>query len=180
MGKRKKKRQAAQQIKEDIIKAQKDLEDAQIAGRYDRAGEIKYQVLPRLKEKVENMDLDTSMVSDAVTDADIARVIAHNTGIPVEKLLMGEKEKLIHMDKELKKRVVGQDHAVDKISDAIRISRAGLHSHEKPIGCFMFLGPSGVGKLSLPNLWRTLCLMTKQLCYVLICRNIWNNILFLV
>lgn len=145
----KKKRQGAQGIKEEIEKAEKDLEDAQLAGRYDRAGEIKYQVLPGLRDKIKAINLDTSMVAEAVTDADIAKVIAHTTGIPVEKLLLGEKEKLLTMDKELGKRVVGQDHAIDKISDAIRISRAGLHAHSKPIGVFLFLGPSGVGKTEL-------------------------------
>jgi len=147
--KEKRKRQAAQQLKEEMERAQKDLEDAQLAGRYDRAGELKYQILPVLKERLKAIKTEDSMVADGVTDADIARVIADTTGIPVEKLLMGEKEKLLTMETELEKRVVGQEHAVTRIADAIRISRAGLHAHDKPIGVFMFLGPSGVGKTEL-------------------------------
>jgi len=145
----KRKRQTTQGLKEDIERAMKELEDAQLAGRYDKAGEIKYQVLPGLKERLKSITTEDTMVADVVTDEDIAKVIAHTTGIPVEKLLMGEKEKLLTMEVELEKRVVGQEYAVTRISDAIRISRAGLHAHDKPIGVFMFLGPSGVGKTEL-------------------------------
>eukprot|EP00493_Phyllostaurus_siculus_P027776 UN28124 len=127
----KRKRQTTQSLKEDIERAMKELEDAQLAGRYDKAGEIKYQVLPGLKERLKSIKTEDTMVADGVTDADIAKVIAHTTGIPVEKLLMGEKEKLLTMEDELGKRVVGQEYAVTRISDAIRISRAGLHAHDK-------------------------------------------------
>lgn len=87
--------------------------------------------------------------TDAVTDEDVANVVSRHTGIPVSKLLMGEREKLLHMEAELSKRVVGQAEAVKVISDCVRVARAGLHEHKKPIGCFLFLGPSGVGKTEL-------------------------------
>jgi hypothetical protein len=89
------------------------------------------------------------MLPESVSEHDVAAVIQRHTGIPLRRLLMGERDRLLHMEGELAKRVVGQDQAIEVISNSVRVSRAGLHPHNKPIGVFLFLGPSGVGKTEL-------------------------------
>ena len=145
----KNKRKNEQNLKEDLDKKRKELEDAQLEGQYERAGELKYKVIPQIEAELADIHTSGVMVADAVTDMDVARVISKNTGIPMSKLLVAERQKLLDIDKELRAHVVGQDYAVDKISDCIRLSSAGLHSHTKPLGSFIFLGPSGVGKTEL-------------------------------
>jgi len=155
--KEKNKRKHEQQLKLDLDKFQKELEDAQLDGKYERAGELKYKIIPQIEKDLAEIHTSSQMVADAVTDMDVARVISKNTGIPMSKLLLSERQKLLHIDEELRQHVIGQDYAVNKISDCIRLSSAGLHSHSKPIGSFIFLGPSGVGKTEL----------AKSLCRIL-------------
>jgi ATP-dependent Clp protease ATP-binding subunit ClpB len=128
-----------------------EMEKAMRSGNYQRASEIKYRELPELERAVASSGnkSDSSMLPDAVTEEDVAAVVSRHTGIPVSRLIMGEREKLLHMEDALERKVVGQRHAVEAISNAVRVARAGLHSHTKPIGCFLFLGPSGVGKTEL-------------------------------
>jgi ATP-dependent Clp protease ATP-binding subunit ClpB len=135
---------------EDIETLNHQLEIATNTSDFQRASELKYSHIPKLvqeneadKKKAQSEDF---MVSESVTAMDIAQVISKATGIPVHNLMTGEREKLMDMDKILKQRVVGQDHAIDCITNVVRISRAGLHSQKRPLGSFLFLGPTGVGK----------------------------------
>ncbi|KAN0038960.1 hypothetical protein ACTA71_001153 [Dictyostelium dimigraforme] len=138
---------------EKLDKAKIELQQAQRKGNLARAGELAYSIIPQLEKQIpkegEEQSSDISMVSDAVTAKDVALVISKATGIPVHSMLMGEKEKLLKMEDELGSQVIGQPEAVTAVSNAVRISRAGLHSHSRPLGSFLFLGPTGVGKTQL-------------------------------
>ncbi|KAI7884225.1 hypothetical protein K492DRAFT_214555 [Lichtheimia hyalospora FSU 10163] len=140
-------------IKEDLNQARVELESAQRAGNFSRASELRYGVIPNLQKKLpkENTEEDTSesLVHERVTSDDIARVVSRMTGIPVRNLMRGEREKLLHMEDVLSKRVVGQDEAITAVSEAVRLSRAGLQNPSRPIASFLFLGPTGVGKTEL-------------------------------
>jgi len=107
--KEKNKRKSEQNLKEDLDKKKKELDDAQLSGQYERAGELKYKIIPQIEEELSEIHTSSSMVADAVTDMDVARVISKNTGIPMSKLLLSEKHKLLNIDEELKKHVIGQD-----------------------------------------------------------------------
>lgn len=136
--------------KEKLDQSKIELEKMLREGNFERAGELKYVEIPRLEKVIGSASAEeNTILPDAVTESDVAAVISRLTGIPISRLLMGEKEKLLHMEDELRKRIVGQEHALTAISNAVRIARAGLHAHTKPIGCFLFLGPSGVGKTEL-------------------------------
>ena len=138
---------------EDLDIAKHHLEVATTNGDYEKASELKHGVIPRLQAENEKdkcrLKAKEFLVNDSVTSTDVAHVIARATGIPVDQLMTGEREKLIHMDRELKKRIIGQDNAIDAITNVVRISRTGLHSHKRPLGSFLFLGPTGVGKTEL-------------------------------
>ncbi len=141
-------------IKEDIERANYEYQMAEREGDFARASEIKYSKLMKLEEKfnVEQEKLSklkTHLIKEEVDEEDIAIVLSRWTKIPVEKLKESEKEKLLHMDSVLKKRVIGQDEAIEKISHAIQTHRAGLTDPNKPIGSFLFLGPTGVGKTEI-------------------------------
>ncbi|CDH59886.1 heat shock protein 78 [Lichtheimia corymbifera JMRC:FSU:9682] len=140
-------------VKEDLNQARVELESAQRAGNFSRASELRYGVIPNLQKKLpkENAEEDTSesLVHERVTSDDIARVVSRMTGIPVRNLMRGEREKLLHMEDVLSKRVVGQDEAITAVSEAVRLSRAGLQNPSRPIASFLFLGPTGVGKTEL-------------------------------
>lgn len=140
-------------VKEDLEKARVDLEAAQRAGNFQRASELRYGVIPNLEKKLptDNADEESSesLIHERVTSNDIARVISQMTGIPVRNLLKGEREKLLHMEDVMQKRVVGQEEAITAVAEAVRLSRAGLQNPSKPIASFMFLGPTGVGKTEL-------------------------------
>uniref|UniRef100_A0A6B2KY44 Clp R domain-containing protein n=1 Tax=Arcella intermedia TaxID=1963864 RepID=A0A6B2KY44_9EUKA len=133
----------------------RELQRAQREGNWSRASELQYGVIPDLektlkkREERERSGNRLSMLSDAVTGKDIAEVVSRATGIPIHNLMIGERERLIHMEDVLGKAVVGQEEAVKAVSNALRISRAGLHSHQRPLGVFLFLGPTGVGKTEL-------------------------------
>ncbi len=143
---------AAQKIKEQLEHARNDLAIAQRKGEYQKAGELAYGLIPDLEKKLaanEGASGASAMVAEAVTANDVAQVVSRWTGVPVDKMLEGEKEKLLKMEEEIGKRVVGQEEAVIAVSTAIRRARAGLQDPNRPIGSFMFLGPTGVGKTEL-------------------------------
>ena len=144
----------AQAIKEKLDAARIELEQAQRRGDLSKAGELSYSTIPelekRLKETEQGVEKEGElMVEEAVTDDHIAAVVSRWTGIPVDKMLTGEREKLLQMEEALGSRVIGQEEAVQAVSTAVRRARAGLQDPNRPIGSFMFLGPTGVGKTEL-------------------------------
>ncbi len=147
--------QGAQQIKEELEQARLDLETARRASDLNRMSELQYGKIPELEKKLaeaqaaEAQPKETKLLRNKVTDEEIADVVSKWTHIPVSKMLEGEKEKLLRMEEALHKRVIGQDEAVSAVANAIRRSRAGLSDPNRPIGSFLFLGPTGVGKTEL-------------------------------
>jgi ATP-dependent Clp protease ATP-binding subunit ClpB len=142
---------SANKVKEALDQAKLELEQAQRNGRFDRAGELAYGVIPKLEAQLKDIEQrpDTSKTEEAVTADQIAQVVARWTGVPAQKMLEGERDKLLRMEDELAKRVVGQMEAVHAVSTAVRRARAGLQDPNRPMGSFMFLGPTGVGKTEL-------------------------------
>ena len=145
-----------QKLREEIDKTNADIERAQNSYDLAKAAELKYGKLPALtkelheeEEKAANGGNQTTLLRDTVTEEEIAKIVARWTGIPISKLMEGEREKLLHLDDTLHKRVIGQDEAVEKVCDAILRSRAGIQDPKRPIGSFLFLGPTGVGKTEL-------------------------------
>jgi ATP-dependent Clp protease ATP-binding subunit ClpB len=139
-----------QHAKEELDQARTELELAERRGDYARAGELKYGIIPGLERKIEAAaDGDARLVNEAVTEEGIAAVVSRWTGIPVEKMLEGERAKLLRMEDQLRRRVVGQEEALEAVSKAVRRARAGLQDPNRPIGSFLFLGPTGVGKTEL-------------------------------
>ncbi len=141
----------AQKLKEQLEAARNELSQAQRRGEYQRAGELTYSVIPELEKKLAETEAKRGdiLVDEAVTADHIAQVVSRWTGIPVDRMLEGERGKLLRMEEELSKRVVGQAEAVAAVSTAVRRARAGLQDPNRPIGSFMFLGPTGVGKTEL-------------------------------
>ncbi|MEN6541133.1 ATP-dependent chaperone ClpB [Parvibaculum sp.] len=143
----------AQKLKEELDNARNELVQAQRAGRLERASELAYGVIPDLEKKLAEMEKRASaagaLVEEAVTEAHIAQVVSRWTGIPVDKMLEGEREKLLQMESALGQRVIGQSEAVSAVARAVRRARAGLQDPNRPIGSFLFLGPTGVGKTEL-------------------------------
>ena len=144
-----------QNLRAEVESTKAEIEKATRNGDYARAGELQYGKLPNLQkelaeqEKLAAEKKESSLLRDRVTDEEIARIVARWTGIPVEKLVEGEREKLLRLPDVLHRRVIGQDEAVQKVSDAILRSRAGIANPGRPIGSFLFLGPTGVGKTEL-------------------------------
>ena len=145
-----------QKLREEIEQVGAQIEKAQREYDLNKAAELKYGKLPALQKQLadeealaEESKKHTSLLRDKVTDEEIARIIERWTGIPVARLMEGEREKLLHLDEVLHKRVIGQDEAVEKVSEAIIRSRAGIANPNRPIGSFLFLGPTGVGKTEL-------------------------------
>ena len=143
-------------LREEIEQVSAQLEKAENEYDLNRAAELKYGRLPALRRELEAQEAlaeqaeqHATLLRDKVTEGEIARIVARWTGIPVAKLMEGERDKLLHLDEILHKRVIGQDDAVQKVTDAILRSRAGIRDPEKPIGSFLFLGPTGVGKTEL-------------------------------
>ena len=145
--------QGTQHIKEELERARQELETARRAGDLQRMSELQYGRIPELEKQLDMAAQaemqETKLLRNKVTEEEIAEVVSKWTGIPVSKMLEGEREKLLRMEDELRKRVVGQDEAVRAVSDAIRRSRAGLSDPNRPNGSFLFLGPTGVGKTEL-------------------------------
>jgi ATP-dependent Clp protease ATP-binding subunit ClpB len=137
-------------LQEQLDQARSELEIAQRRGDLQRAGELLYSVIPQLERRLADASkVGSQMLKQEVTAEEVAEVVARWTGIPVDRMLEGEREKLLHMEDKLRERVVGQDHAIEVISDAVRRARAGLQDPNRPIGSFLFLGPTGVGKTEL-------------------------------
>lgn len=142
----------AQKVKTELEQARNDLAVAQRNGDYQRAGELAYGKIPELEKKLQAVEETTgagAVVSEAVTADNVAQIVSRWTGIPVDRMLEGEREKLLKMEEQLQQRVVGQAEAVRAVSTAVRRARAGLQDPNRPLGSFMFLGPTGVGKTEL-------------------------------
>ena len=142
-----------QHIKEELENARTQMEQARRAGDLNKMSELQYGVIPSLEKQLAQAETgegkEMTLLRYRVTDEEIAEVLSRATGIPVAKMMEGEKEKLLRMEEELHKRVIGQNEAVDAVANAIRRSRAGLSDPNRPIGSFLFLGPTGVGKTEL-------------------------------
>ena len=144
-------------LKKELEGARRALEDAQARGEYEKAAELQYGKIPSLEKQiaeVETMQHDESgkegrLLRENVTEEEIAEIISRWTGIPIAKLVQGEREKLLNLKDELKRRVMGQDDAIDLVGDAIIRARAGIKDPHRPIGSFLFLGPTGVGKTEI-------------------------------
>ena len=142
----------AQKLKTELDHLRTELANAQRKGEYQRAGELAYGRIPEIEKKLKSIEAAEgkgAMVEEAVTADHVAQVVSRWTGVPVEKMLEGEKEKLLRMEEQLGKRVIGQAEAVKAVATAVRRARAGLQDPHRPIGSFMFLGPTGVGKTEL-------------------------------
>ena len=147
---------SAQKVKEELEQRRVELEQAVRRSDYARAGELQHAVIPKLTQQLKELEnkegaqqAGNAMVEEAVTPDQIASVVSRWTGVPVDKMLEGEKDKLLRMEEALSKRVIGQEEAVTAVSTAVRRARAGLQDPNRPIGSFMFLGPTGVGKTEL-------------------------------
>ncbi len=142
---------SAQKLKEKLEQSRTELEIVQRKGDLARAGELTYGVIPDLEKKLAAIEKEQSarMVREVVSERDIAAVVARWTGIDVDRMLSGEQEKLLCMEQELRKRVVGQEEALFAVSNALRRAKAGLQEETRPLGAFLFLGPTGVGKTEL-------------------------------
>ena len=144
-----------QKLREDIDKTNADIAEAERSYDLNKAAELKYGKLPALKKELEEAEdaaddyEKNTLLRDKVTDEEIAKIVGRWTGIPVSKLMEGEREKLLRLEDILHKRVIGQDEAVEKVSEAILRSRAGIQDPNRPLGSFMFMGPTGVGKTEL-------------------------------
>ncbi|RJE17317.1 Heat shock protein, partial [Aspergillus sclerotialis] len=149
--------EAIKRTKEDLEKARQELEQARREGNFARAGELQYATIPKLESQLpregEEVTSTTkngeTLIHDSVTADDIASVVSRTTGIPVNKLMAGEVEKLVKMEDKLREHVRGQDEALTAVANAVRMQRAGLNGENRPLGSFMFLGPTGVGKTEL-------------------------------
>ena len=142
----------AADLKKQLDDARNELAIAQRKGEFQRAGELAYGRIPELEKKLteaEAQDGKVGMVEETVTPDHVAHIVSRWTGIPVDRMLEGERDKLLRMEDEIGKRVVGQGEAVQAVSKAVRRARAGLQDPNRPIGSFMFLGPTGVGKTEL-------------------------------
>ncbi|MBI1216470.1 MAG: ATP-dependent chaperone ClpB [Alphaproteobacteria bacterium] len=147
----KEKLNAGQKLQEDLEKARIELDQMHRSGNWTRAGELTYAVIPQLEEKLAAASkvADSVMINEEVRDTDIAEVVSRWTGIPIDKMMQGDRDRLLKMEEHLRKRVVGQEEAVVAVANAVRRARAGLQRHHQPIGSFLFLGPTGVGKTEL-------------------------------
>ncbi|MDB3972586.1 ATP-dependent chaperone ClpB, partial [Candidatus Thioglobus sp.] len=158
--------QGAQHLKEELEQAKLDLESAHRNNDLAKMSELQYGVIPELEQKItqaENADTEEmTLLRNKVTEDEIAHIVARWTGIPVDKMLEGEKDKLLQMESIIHKRLVGQDKAVKVISDAVRRSRAGLSDPNRPDGSFMFMGPTGVGKTELTKALADFLFDTEQ------------------
>ncbi len=145
-----------QRLREEIERVKAEIEGAKTQGNWEKVAELQYGVLPDLQKKIEEAEANaetraakTTLLRDKVTEEEIARIVGRWTGIPVSKLMEGEREKLLRLPEILHRRVIGQDEAVESVSEAILRSRAGIRDVRRPVGSFLFLGPTGVGKTEL-------------------------------
>jgi len=140
-------------LQKELDKLKNDLADATRRGDYQRAGELQYDRIPKLERQLKDVEAQSAagavLAEEAVTASHVAQVVSRWTGIPVDRMMEGEREKLLKMEEQITKRVIGQKEAVTAVSTAVRRARAGLQDPNRPIGSFMFLGPTGVGKTEL-------------------------------
>jgi ATP-dependent Clp protease ATP-binding subunit ClpB len=144
--------EGAHKLQEKLEQAKHDLETARRKGDLEKAGELAYGVIPSLEKQLQEQETNKTselLFKQVVTDTDIASIISRSTGIPIDKMLTGEREKLLNMEKILSQSVIGQKEAIKAVSDALRRSRAGIQDVNRPLGSFLFLGPTGVGKTEL-------------------------------
>jgi ATP-dependent Clp protease ATP-binding subunit ClpB len=141
--------QGAQKLKERLDQARSEMEIAERQSDLARASELRYGVIPQLERDIGESQSDGRLVNEAVTEEQIASVVSRWTGVPMERMLEGERSKLLRMEDDLRRRVVGQEDALRAVSNAVRRARAGLQDPNRPIGSFLFLGPTGVGKTEL-------------------------------
>ena len=145
--------QGSQKLKEQLDQAKIDLDAAKRSGDLSKMAELQYGLIPQLEEQIKSLasadPVKTKLVRTEVTEGEIAEVVSKSTGIPVNKMMKGEKEKLLQMERFLGKRVIGQKEAISAVSNAVRRARSGLSDPNRPIGSFLFLGPTGVGKTEL-------------------------------
>ena len=174
--------QSEKEVVEDIQKRKNEIENfkfeadqAERSGDYGKVAELRYgrikeaeSQLESLKVKLLEMQRNSALIKEEVDAGDIADVVSKWTGIPVSKMLQSEREKLLQLENELHKRIVGQDEAIEAIADAIRRSRSGLQDAKRPIGSFIFLGTTGVGKTELAKPWLNIFLMMKRQWFELI------------
>ena len=147
--KEKKEVEIIKEKQKDLDKARRDLENYMSTGDYEKVAKLQYGIIPKLEKELDecrNENKDDKLISETVTENDIAHIISLSTGIPIDKLVKGDKEKLLNLKETLAKRVIGQDEAIELVSDAIIRQRAGIKDERRPIGSFLFLGPTGVGK----------------------------------
>lgn len=141
---------------------------------------LQHAVIPKLESELEELENtkrpEDWLVEESVTENEIAEVVSRMTGIPVAKLVQGERQKLLHLADTLHERVIGQDEAVEAVADAVLRSRAGLQDPSKPLGSFMFLGPTGVGKTELAKRSQKICLTLKNTWFESTCQNIWKKL----
>jgi ATP-dependent Clp protease ATP-binding subunit ClpB len=156
--------QDSQKLKEQIDQAKLEAEQAQRRGDFARAGELTYSVIPGLEKKLKSAEeaQQHRMLNEVVSEEDIASVVSRWTGIPVDRMLEGERDKLLRMEKVVGERVIGQQEAVVAVSNAVRRARAGLQDPNRPIGSFLFLGPTGVGKTELSKALATFLFDDEQ------------------
>ena len=167
--------------KQEIDKAKHDLEEAENKYDLEEAARLQHAVIPKLESELKELENtkrpEDWLVEESVTENEIAEVVSRMTGIPVAKLVQGERQKLLHLADTLHERVIGQDEAVDAVADAVLRSRAGLQDPSKPLGSFMFLGPTGVGKTELAKaLARRFVLTLKNTWFESTCQNIWKKL----
>ena len=142
--------QKINEIKDKLDKAKSEVQIAERNGLYERAGELQYGIIPKLTAELSELEKNTKKACEqTVQPEDIAKVVSKWTGIPTDKMLSSEREKLLHLEDHLKKRIVGQDEAVEAVANAVRRSRSGISNPNQPIGSFLYLGPTGVGKTEL-------------------------------
>ena len=163
-----------QKLREELEQVNAQIERAERDYDLNKAAELKYGRLPQLKKQLEEEETiaekqkesKNSLLRDKVTEEEIARIVGRWTGIPVTKLMEGEREKLLHMDEVLHKRVIGQDEAVEKVSEAILRSRAGIQDPNRPLGSFLFLGPTGVAKQNWQKHLQRRCSTMRTILFV--------------
>jgi ATPases with chaperone activity, ATP-binding subunit len=152
----------------ELEQARHELEEAQNEGNLEKAAALRYGKIPEIEKELKAIEEkaksdDLSLVQESVTEEQIAEVVGRMTGIPITKLVEGEREKLLHLPETLHQRVVGQDEAVEAVSDAIIRARAGIQDPNRPLGSFLFLGPTGVGKTNSRKLWLKISLIQKNI-----------------
>jgi ATP-dependent Clp protease ATP-binding subunit ClpB len=170
------------EIKERIEKTKQEMKEAEREVNYTRLAELQYGEMSQLEkelkqeeQKLVTLQKDVKMLKEEVDEEDVAEVVSKWTGIPVSRMLEGEVEKLVHMEERLRKRVVGQDDAISAVSNAVRRSRAGLQDPNRPIGSFIFMGPTGVGKTELARALAEFLFDDEQAMVRSICPNSWRS-----